>query len=86
MVREDIISLNILFPEKTILQTMVSQVEFPGSKGRFTVLKDHAPLISSLTEGLISYVSNGQKASVSIKSGFVEINANEVSVCAQIKK
>ena len=86
MVREDIISLNILSPEKTILQTRASQVELPGSKGRFTVLKDHAPLISSLTEGVISYVSNGQKASVSIKSGFVEINANEVSVCAQMNK
>lgn len=86
MDRADIISLTILSPEKTVLETVVSQVELPGGKGRFTVLKDHAPLISSLTEGKLVYVSSGQSSSVDIRSGFVEVNANVVTVCAEVDR
>ncbi|MGM9735785.1 MAG: hypothetical protein ACI3ZL_05175 [Candidatus Cryptobacteroides sp.] len=84
MGRPDIISLTILSPERTVLETTVSQVELPGVKGRFTVLRNHAPLISSLAEGKVAYVSEGVMASVDILSGFVEINDNVVTVCAEV--
>lgn len=52
--------------------------------GRFMVLKDHAPLISSLEEGDIVFESGKQEGRLAIKTGFVEIAYNKVTVCAEL--
>jgi F-type H+-transporting ATPase subunit epsilon len=75
------IKLNIITPEGTIVDQMVDRVELPGSIGRFVVLKDHAPLISSLVEGEIVY---GQDGRVHISSGFVEVADNHVLACVEL--
>ena len=80
----DHIHLIIYSPERTILEKMVSKVSLPGSMGRFMVLKDHAPLISSLEEGRIVFMSGGVEGNVDIVSGFVEIAFNKVTVCAEL--
>ena len=80
----DHIHLIIYSPERTVLEKMVSKVSLPGSMGRFMVLKDHAPLISSLEEGRIVFMSNGVEENVDIASGFVEIAFNKVTVCAEL--
>ncbi len=84
MSTSDIIHLVIYSPERTILEKMVCKVSLPGTLGRFMVLKDHAPLISSLEEGRIVYVCNGVEENVDIASGFVEIAYNKVIVCAEL--
>lgn len=76
--------LSVLTPEKTLLEAEVSKVELPGSKGRFMVLGNHAPIISSLTEGDVVYVSEGVEGRISILSGFVEVNENRITVCAEV--
>ena len=78
----DDILLIIYTPERTLLERRVSKVSLPGSKGRFMVLKDHAPLISSLEKGSIMFMSAGVEESVEIENGFVEIAYNKVTVCA----
>ena len=80
----DHIHLIIYSPERTVLEKMVSKVSLPGSMGRFMVLKDHAPLISSLEEGRIVFMSGGVEENVDIVSGFVEIAFNNVTVCAEL--
>ena len=80
----DHIHLIIYSPERTVLEKMVSKVSLPGSMGRFMVLKDHAPLISSLEEGRIVFMSGGVEENVDIVSGFVEIAFNKVTVCAEL--
>ncbi|MBO5634334.1 MAG: F0F1 ATP synthase subunit epsilon [Bacteroidales bacterium] len=47
--------LNIITPEGTLVDQEVDRVELPGAKGRFVVLKGHAPIISSLVEGDIVF-------------------------------
>ena len=78
------ISLTVLTPEATVLEKRVSKVSLPGSKGRFMILKDHAPLISSLEEGYIVFESEGMEEKLYVSSGFVEVNANVVTVCAEV--
>ncbi len=80
----DRISLIILTPEKTILEKQVSKVELPGSKGRFMVLHNHEPLISSLDEGRVVYESEGVTEKVEIREGFVEVHENKVVICAEV--
>ena len=75
MDNNDCIKLVVLSPERTVLE------ELPGERGRFTVLRNHAPLISSLDEGEITYKSAGALAKMHITSGFVEINENNVTAC-----
>ena len=84
MNKSDNIHLIIYSPERIILERMVSKVSLPGTLGRFMVLTNHAPLISSLEEGRIIYVSDNVEGNVDIASGFVEIADNKVTVCAEL--
>lgn len=81
---QDVISLKVLTPENTICEKMVGKVSLPGSMGRFMVLKNHAPMISSLDAGTIVYESDGKEERLEVKEGFVEIIDNKVIVCAEV--
>lgn len=77
------IRLEIFSPQGVILNDMVSRVDFPGSLGRFEVLRNHAPLISSLESGDITYYINNDKKNIHISSGFVKIKDNRVTACIE---
>ena len=84
MSMKDNIILKVLTPEQMLWEGSVEKVELPGAKGRFMVLRNHAPVISSLTEGDVSYVSDGVHGQIHILSGFVSVNANVITVCAEV--
>lgn len=74
--------LNIVSPEKEIYNGEVSSVTFPGTAGVFSILPQHAPIISSLKEGKVVYVTvDGDEKELNIQNGFVEMNNGVVSVC-----
>ena len=90
--------LNIITPEGTLVDQEVDRVELPGAKGRFVVLKGHAPIISSLVEGdivfgqseprLVSGVEpplRDREGQIRIKSGFVEVADNQVIACVETR-
>ena len=78
------IALHIVSPEGTLVETEVSAVTLPGSLAPFEVLKDHAPLISSLDQGDIVYVNESGEQRLPIASGFVEVRDNQVEVCVEV--
>lgn len=75
------IQLKVISPQREVLSTEASLIELPGGMGRFEILKDHAPLISSLAAGKIRYVKGGEENEIEIQSGFVEVRDNVVTVC-----
>ncbi|WP_321437419.1 ATP synthase F1 subunit epsilon [uncultured Bacteroides sp.] len=76
--------LEILSPERSLYNGDVDVVILPGTLGRFTVLQDHAPLISSLEKGIITIKPyEGEEVELSIKGGFVEVKQNIVTVCIE---
>lgn len=85
MERENI-HLVIVSPEKTLFDGDVQYVKLPGSRGLFGVYHNHAPLISSLDKGEITFRHSKGKESIAIVSGFVEVLRNEVSVCVTVAK
>ena len=80
----DHLSLLILTPEKEVYRGNVASVTLPGTKGRFQVLPNHAPLISSLQEGDVVYMSGDNETSLHVRTGFVEVNGENVNVCVEI--
>ncbi len=75
--------LDILTPEKTLFSGEVDSVSLPGTAGMFTVLENHASLISSLSKGgTVSYAKDGRTETVVIGGGFAEVMDNRVVVCA----
>lgn len=76
--------LDVISPERTLVHAAVEAVELPGTKGRFEVLLDHAPLISSLEKGVIAYRNGEGTNKVAISSGFVEVNDNHVVACVEL--
>ena len=75
--------LNIISPEKILFSGNVNSVTLPGIVGSFTILDNHAPIISSLQKGILSYCcsENNNEIELSIEGGFVEETRNEVNVC-----
>lgn len=78
------LKLRIVSPEKIVFDGNVESVTAPGVLGEFQILQDHAPLISSLDNGLLVYRDNEGDHSLSIVGGFVEVQKNVVSVCIEI--
>ena len=75
--------LEILTPEKTLYSGNIKSVNLPGSKGRFTLLHNHAPIISTLEKGDIMITTNDQKSEViEISGGIVEVKKNSIIVLA----
>lgn len=75
-------TLKIISAEEILFQGEASSVTLPGSMGSFTVLQNHASLVSTLTAGNITYVDeNGNSHSTTITGGLADIDNNVVAVC-----
>jgi len=47
--------LEILTPDQKVFEGQVDSATFPGTKGSFQVLNNHAPLVSTLEKGKVIY-------------------------------
>ncbi len=76
--------LTIYSPEKTVFDGEVDICEVPGTKGRFTILRDHDSIITTLQPGNIRYVINGETILQPVKNGYVEVHHNVISACVML--
>jgi len=76
--------LELLIPGKTIFSGEVNLVKLPGSDGSFGILKNHAPLISSLTDGELKVQTKaGETLNYITHGGVVEVKNNKVVVLVE---
>ena len=78
--------LEIITPDKTIFKGEIISATFPGSKGSFQVLKDHAALISPLEKGKVIYITNDQEQEIAVNGGIVEVLKNNIILLAEETK
>lgn len=79
------LTLKVISPEKVIFNGEVESVTVPGTLGEFEILDGHAPIISSLEKGVVTYQPTGkEKTKLDIMGGFVEVQKNEISLCVEI--
>lgn len=75
--------LTILTPDKPVFDGTVISVTVPGTLGAFQILKDHAPIISTLEDGKVIIQTNNEESSISIKGGVVEVSNNKIILLAE---
>lgn len=84
MMNEIMINLEIVTPEKKVIDQEVDAVYIPTAKGEIGILPNHAPLISTLKPGILSYTDKGSTEEMVVSGGFVEVSTNKVSILADI--
>ena len=76
--------LKIITPDREVFAGEVDLVQVPGSKGSFQVLKNHAPIISTLESGNVKVIdSEGKTSNLSIGGGVIEVKNNEIIILAE---
>ncbi len=75
--------LTIITPDKQVFDGEIEMASFPGSNGSFQVLNNHAPLVSSLGKGDITYRIRETATNVYVEGGVVEVLNNKVTVLAE---
>ena len=77
------IELEIVTPEQLLFSGEVEEVVVPGSEGYLGILPGHAPLVSEIQIGVISYRQDSQETKVFCNRGFVEVLPDRVSILAE---
>ncbi len=76
--------LEIVTPEKRVLDETVDAVTIPTATGEVGILPNHAPLISGLKSGVLAYTKGGATERMVVSGGFVEVGMDKVSVLTDI--
>jgi F-type H+-transporting ATPase subunit epsilon len=75
--------IEIITPDKRIFEGEIKSVRVPGKKGSFQVLKDHAPIISTLDNGPVRIVDQqDNEITYEISGGVIEVKANKIILLA----
>ena len=78
------IDLQIVTPDRLIVQEQVDEVQIPGAEGYFGVLPGHTPLLASLGAGELWYRKGPEKFYLAILYGFAEVLPDRVTILARV--
>lgn len=76
------IKLEVVTPEKVVLTADVEAIKVPASLGYLGVLPNHAPLVTGLQVGVITFKQNGKTNKMATSGGFMEVVNNKAVVLA----
>ena len=79
----DTFSFEIVTPEKLVVRDVAEEMQIPGKNGYLGILPGHAPLITELAVGEISYRNQGYTHRLAVAWGFAEILPDKVTVLAE---
>jgi F-type H+-transporting ATPase subunit epsilon len=73
----------LVSPEKLLFSGDVDSVVAPGSDGQFTVLADHAPVMTTLKPGVVTYDAAGKTEKLFVRGGFADVGATGFTILAE---
>ncbi len=76
--------LEIITPDKKIFSGEVTSVHVPGAAGQFQILKNHAPIISTLVNGKVKIKTGSGTQTFDVHGGVVEVLKNNIIVLAEV--
>jgi len=76
--------IEIITPDKKVFEGDIKSIRVPGKKGSFQVLKDHAPIVSTLENGPVIIVDqDGNETRFEINGGVIEVKMNKIILLAE---
>jgi F-type H+-transporting ATPase subunit epsilon len=79
----DSLQLEIVTPERLVEKDTVQEIQIPGKNGYLGILPGHAPLITELGVGEITYKADNTEYHVAVAWGFAEVLPDKVTVLAE---
>jgi F-type H+-transporting ATPase subunit epsilon len=79
----DTFQLEIVTPEKKVVETAAEEVQIPGRNGYLGILPGHAPLITELAVGEITYREHANVQRLAVAWGFAEVLPEKVTILAE---
>jgi F-type H+-transporting ATPase subunit epsilon len=79
----DTFQLEIVTPEKKVVDTAASEVQIPGKNGYLGVLPGHAPLITELAVGEVTFRTGAEEQRLAVAWGFAEVLPEKVTILAE---
>jgi F-type H+-transporting ATPase subunit epsilon len=80
----DLLKFELVSPERLLWSGEVQQVVVPGAEGEFTVLVDHAPVLSTLKPGVVTVTDeSGNAERIFVRGGFAEVNPAGLTILAE---
>lgn len=79
----DSFQLEIVTPEKRVVETRAEEAQIPGKNGYLGILPGHAPLITELSVGEIIYRENATEQRLAVAWGFAEVLPDKVTILAE---
>src|SRR5256885_13153543 len=79
----DTFQLEIVTPENLVVNETVEEAQIPGLGGHLGILPGHAPLITELAVGVITYRAQGVTKSLAVAWGFAEVLPDNVTMLAE---
>ena len=80
---ENAINFEVVTPEKVIFSGNIDSLIVPAALGYLGVLSNHAPLVTALEIGVVTYRQDGKPKKMAISGGFLEVVNNKAVVLAQ---
>ena len=81
----DKLSLEVVTPFRTVLNEDVDSVTLPGIEGELGILPEHVPLLTTLDNGIMSYVNgSGNTQAIAVHWGYAQVEGNNVRVLAEL--
>ena len=74
--------VQIITPDSTLFNGEATLVVVPGIDGQIGILNNHAPLVSSLVQGVVKVKHNEKEDLFDIPGGVVEVSLNKITVLA----
>jgi F-type H+-transporting ATPase subunit epsilon len=79
----DTFQLEIITPEKKLVDTAAEEIQIPGKNGFLGVLPGHAPLITELAVGEITFRTGTEEQRLAVAWGFAEVLPDKVTILAE---
>ena len=80
----DLLKFELVSPERLLSSGDVQQVVVPGTEGEFTVLVNHAPVLSTLKPGVVTVTDeSGTAERIFVRGGFAEVNPAGLTILAE---
>ena len=80
----DLLKFELVSPERLLSSGEVQQVVVPGTEGEFTVLVNHAPVLSTLKPGVVTVTDEGgSEERIFVRGGFAEVNPAGLTILAE---